>query len=470
MNTVRFFNSGTIFKIKYLLLLVLGGLLLSGCGTTKSALNPKDPVSIVVWHYYNGTQKSAFDNLVREFNDTVGTEQGIIVSTQSKGDVIDLAAAVTDSAQSKVGSDELPDIFATYVDTAYLLYEQNLLVNLKDYITQEELNDYIPDFLAEGMLKKDELYVMPVAKSTELLYLNETDWAPFAAETGANSSSFSTWEELAQVAEQYYNWSGGKAFFGRDAFANYLIVGSHQMESDIFKASSSGVTIQLKDDVMKRLWDCYCVPYLKGYYGAYGRFRSDDVKTGDLIACVGSTSSIAYYPQKVISADGSSRPITSKAYALPDFKDTKECSVQQGAGMAVLKSDVSHETASAVFLKWFTDVTQNTKFCSESGYFPVKLEAGTSKNMENAYANIEHVSDLVLENALLGVEAITSQELYTNPPFDNGSKYRGILTSYMTDWLDTHKPSLEGLTSDEVNLALENLFTQWLSGLKHDLQ
>ena len=38
---------------------------------------PKDPVSLTVWHYYNGSQQAAFDALVEEFNDTVGQEKGI---------------------------------------------------------------------------------------------------------------------------------------------------------------------------------------------------------------------------------------------------------------------------------------------------------------------------------------------------------------------------------------------------------
>ena len=44
---------------------------LAGCGD-RSPLDPKDPVSLTVWHYYNGTQQAAFDALVEGFNDTVG--------------------------------------------------------------------------------------------------------------------------------------------------------------------------------------------------------------------------------------------------------------------------------------------------------------------------------------------------------------------------------------------------------------
>ena len=36
---------------------------LAGCGK-KSLLDPKNPVSLTVWHYYNGPQQEAFDALV----------------------------------------------------------------------------------------------------------------------------------------------------------------------------------------------------------------------------------------------------------------------------------------------------------------------------------------------------------------------------------------------------------------------
>ena len=46
---------------------------LTGCGK-KSPLDPGNPVSLTIWHYYNGSQQAAFDALVEEFNDSVGRE------------------------------------------------------------------------------------------------------------------------------------------------------------------------------------------------------------------------------------------------------------------------------------------------------------------------------------------------------------------------------------------------------------
>ena len=67
-------------KMGIFCLAVVMALGLSGCGD-KGPLDPKDPVSLTVWHYYNGSQQAAFDALVEEFNDTAGRERGVYVQS-----------------------------------------------------------------------------------------------------------------------------------------------------------------------------------------------------------------------------------------------------------------------------------------------------------------------------------------------------------------------------------------------------
>ena len=63
---------------------VLSLSLLAGCDHNCAEndtvrLDPNNPVSLTVWHYYNGAQQEAFDELVEEFNATTGKETGIYV-------------------------------------------------------------------------------------------------------------------------------------------------------------------------------------------------------------------------------------------------------------------------------------------------------------------------------------------------------------------------------------------------------
>ena len=69
------------------------------------------------------------------------------------------------------------------------------------------------------------------------MLFNDTDWQPFAEATGASYDDLATVEGLVDTAEKYYNWTDaqtaapddGKALFGRDAMANYMLVAHEQL-------------------------------------------------------------------------------------------------------------------------------------------------------------------------------------------------------------------------------------------------
>ena len=281
-------------RFRPLVSLVLSAALLLGCvGCGGSA---KAPTTITVWNYYSGDLLSSFNALVNQFNATVGKEKNIVVESFNQGSVTDLEANVLAAAQGKVGAAALPNLYSGYADMAYDLDLLGEVVDLAPYLTAKEKAAYIDGFLAEGdLMNNGELKVFPVAKSTELLYLNATDWAPFAAATGVTYDDLATMEGVVEVACQYYDWTDamtntpndGKAFFGRDALANYLLCGAQEMGLTIFDAENGVMTLHFDKDVIRKLWDNFYVPYIKGWFGASGKFRSDDVKTGNLLAFVG---------------------------------------------------------------------------------------------------------------------------------------------------------------------------------------
>ena len=220
-------------------LCLAAALFLTGCASGASgsaAFSPENPVTVTVWHYYNGPQQQAFADLVNEFNETVGREKGIAVQQSSQATVTDLETSVLAAANREVGAPEVPNIFAAYADTAYAVDRLGLVADLRPYLTDEELAEYVPGYLEEGAFSGEgTLKIFPIAKSVELLMLNATDWEKFAAATGADDSAFATVEGITETARQYYEWTDaqtpdipddGKAFFGRDAFANYMIIGA----------------------------------------------------------------------------------------------------------------------------------------------------------------------------------------------------------------------------------------------------
>lgn len=190
-------------------------------------------MSLTIWHYYNGAQQAMFDTLVKEFNASVGKEEGIYVESYSQGSVSDLEEAVNSSLNGEVGAEELPDIFSSYSDTAYAVQQQDKLADLSVYFTEDELSRYVDSYIQEGYFNQDgALYLFPVAKSTEITMINKTDWEPFAEATGTTVEELATTEGITEVAQRYYEWTDeqtpdvpddGKAFYGRDSMSNYFI-------------------------------------------------------------------------------------------------------------------------------------------------------------------------------------------------------------------------------------------------------
>ena len=105
---------------------------------------------ITVWTYYNGDQLESFNKLVDQFNETTGREKGIRVESASQGSVSDLETNVMDAAQGKVGAAAMPNIFSAYADTAYALDQMGMLVDLSQYLTEDERARYVQDYLDEG--------------------------------------------------------------------------------------------------------------------------------------------------------------------------------------------------------------------------------------------------------------------------------------------------------------------------------
>lgn len=450
---------------------------LTGC-KEKSPLDPDEPVTLTVWHYYNGSQQAAFDALAEKFNDTAGRELGIVVENYSQGSVSDLETAVRDSAAGKVGASSMPDIFSSYADAAYEMEQAGTLADLSKYLDEEELGKYVDSYIEEGRIGADgTLRIFPTAKSTEVMMINRTDWEPFAEAAGIGIEDLRTMEGVTRAAQAYYEWTDGltpdvqgdgRAFYGRDAVANYFIIGMKQMGVELFEVKDGEVTIHLPREQAKRLWDHYYVPMVKGYFGAYGSFRSDDVKTGDILAYTGSTSSAMYFPGQV-ETDKDSYAIDYIVAPAPVFEGGEQYAVQQGAGMVVSKSDEKHEYAAVEFLKWFTQADNNLEFGCVSGYLPVQKEACSVAKLDQV---IEERQLLVSPKTYDCLTQVFGQgdtlTLYTNKSFEGGSAARKVLEYDLADKAvkdrkDVEDQMRQGKSPKEAwqDFVTEEAFEQW---------
>ncbi len=441
-------EKSNLFVTFVLILCLCVGLL---CGCSNDGLSKDDPVKITIWHYYNGAQQLYFDQLVDEFNATEGAKRGIIAEAKCKGIIAELSDKVIAAAEGKAGAEELPDVFLAYPETAYRLYKAGAVVNYRDFFSDSELDKYVDAYLAEGNYGgKDskELMLIPVAKSTEELFINKTAWNEFEAATGADISKLRTWEGVVEIARQYYEWTDsltpepndGKAFFGRDSHSNYFLVGYNQLCGNFFDVKDGVAEIHADKAAIRKLWDCFYVPMVEGWFAQYGKFRSDDLMTGDIIAFAGSSSAASYFPESVTRPDGTTMKIEAEVLPIPNFAGKQRIAVQQGAGLVTAKQGKSkrEQEASVAFVKWFTEPEHNVKFTAYSGYMPVTKEA-TQKDylIEMSDKQREAIEDLPTEaetKALkVGLQMLESYSYYVGAPFDNGNEARKVLDSSLID-------------------------------------
>lgn len=423
--------------------------LLCGCQSSdtnnEKLLDKDNPVTVTIWHYYNGVQHNNFDEMVNEFNNTVGHEKGIIVEAYTKNSISELADNVLSSINNDAGAESLPDIFTAYAETAYVVDKAGKLADMKQYFTKEEIEEYVDEYIVEGDLNGDgSLKIFPTAKSTEVMMINATDWEKFASAENVTVNDLKTWEGVAEVSERYYNYTDaltpdiendGKAFFGRDSVANYMNIGAKQLGAEFTaRDEKNNMVFNIDRETIKRLWDNHYVPFVKGHYIAQGRYRSDDTKTGSVIAIICSTTGATYYPTEVTLNDEYTYPIENIVLPVPNFEGTDPYIVQQGAGMSVIKSDKKTEYASAVFMKWFTEEERNTAFSVNSGYMPVKESANDIEKIKAYNAeNGNSINDIMMNTIEVAIEEVNSYELYTSVPFETSAEVRSYIENSVNE-------------------------------------
>ena len=415
-------------------------LCLAACGEKKT-----EPTTVTLWHVYGGEVTSPLNALVDEFNRTVGQEQGIRVRVDSVSNTNVIHESVLAAAYDDPGASELPDLFISYPKTVLALPDENILVDYHDYFSDEELDAFLPEFLKEGTVN-GRLAVLPIAKSTEILYVNKTAFDRFAAATGASIDDLSTWEGLYALAERYKDWSNGKCFFVHDYHFNYFQVGVESLGEDFF--SKSGLAFGPK---FAYAWEPYAKAALTGGLRLGSGYATEPLRTGDAIASVASSASVLYYSDVVTYPDNSTEQVEIISLPCPTFEDGEKLVMQRGAGVCTVKSTPECEKACMTFLKWLTEPKRNVDFVTELGYMPV-TKAGFDEYLPDAIKTLSDPMYVSLYEAFLRTRQ--DYTFYTPPQredyldletrFEKAVRLR--LTAGKAQYLEQGEDALDALT------------------------
>lgn len=387
----------------------------AGCGAAQKS----EPVTVTLWHVYGAQTDSPLNQLIEEFNTTVGVEENIRVKVTSVSNTNTIHEGVLAAAFGDPGASELPDLFVSYPKTVLAMPDDTVLVDYRDYFSEAELSEFLPTFLAEGTVN-NRLLVLPVAKSTEIMFINKTAFDRFSAATGAQLSDLSTWEGLYGLADDYLAWTDaqtpevpgdGKVFFVHDYHFNYFQVGVESLGEDFFDGSALAF-----GPAFGTVWEPYARATLQGGVWLESGYATEPLRTGDSIVSVASSASVLYYSDTVTYADNTTEQVEIMALPCPTFEKGEKLVMQRGAGICTVKSTPEREQACVTFLKWLTDAKRNVEFVTSLGYMPVKQESFDTY-LPPAIEHLTNPMYASLYQAYLETQA--SYQFYVAPQLDN---------------------------------------------------
>jgi len=454
------------------IILCITAFMLFGRGS-KELLDPQNPVTLTLWHPYSQQMEKCMDDLVKEFNDTVGSEKGIIIETTLTAEAAELNEKLMAAVNKEVIALDFPDLAVIYPRMGITLAENDLLVDYTTLFTDSELKQYVPEFIEEGRLGGDKLYVFPIAKSTEVLYVNKTIFDRFSKDTGVPISQLATMEGILNAADKYYDWisekkpgiaKDAKAFFYPVDLMNTAMIGCRQLGEDFIKDRRLNITTP----GFKRIWDAYYPPAVKGRVPIFDGIGNSLFATGEIVCAAGTTAGITFYPDSVTYADNTKEKAEYAILPYPVFKGGKKVAMQRGSGICLFKSDEKKEYAASVFIKWFTQPEQNLRFTINTGYIPV-TEAAFGEPMEREIEKTENVN---MKKIYETISKMQKEYSFYYPPVFDGFEdmqinYAKNIRNAAKNARMKYRSKINNQTPDEVYKAVfENAFEKFISTQK----
>ena len=421
---------------------LLATVLLFCAGCSNKRKKEETPTTITVWHVYGGQTDSPLNDLIDEFNQTVGKEQRINVQVTSVSNTNTIHELVLAAANGE------PD---------------SILVDYRDYFSQEELSAFLPAFLEEGTVN-DRLVVLPVAKSTEIMFINQTIFDRFSQATGVTIEDLDTWEGLYRAAEIYADWTDdqtpdipgdAKSMFVHDYYFNYFQVGAQSLGEDFFRGDKLAF-----GPAFQTAWEPLARAALQGGVWLKGGYATESIRTGDSIVSVASSASILYYSDVVTYPDNNSEEITIVSRPCPVFENGKNLVMQRGAGFCTVRSTPEREQAAVTFLKWLTEPDHNVEFVTRTGYMPV-TRAAFENELPEAIEGLESAKYASLYQAYLDTQA--NYEFYVPPQLENylslettlEDQVRSQLALGRQDYLEAGETGLEQISAERLQAFRE---------------
>lgn len=249
-----------------------------------SAKKAKAPVTVEIWHTYNGKQAACLNDIADRFNASQ-TEYKVEVKNQ---DYSGFADTVYNAVANGIG----PSIIFNYGTTAVDYANEGLAINIKKFIDKDtkkgdkqmkNLIDSLPEAMKTDVLGFEDggIYYLPGCTTGPVFFYNQTIFKELGLKVPSN------WEELAQVSKTIYEKKGILGFHSDGLVDN---IQEMIMHNKLGYIDVENKKITFAGDKLAEIYDWYADNCKKGYFSfnTIGRYSSEDLANGDIASFSGS--------------------------------------------------------------------------------------------------------------------------------------------------------------------------------------
>lgn len=265
---------------KFLALLVAVMMLAAVCATASAA------TKVSIWHTFTNDQQAALEKFAADFNATQ-TDYEVIVESQAYSGFLD---SVYNAVANGVG----PNIIINYASTAADYVADGLVVDLSQYIFDEEIGmadvyNSLPDAIkAETTGFVDGgMYALPAVTTGPIFFINQTIYD----ELGLKAPT--TWAELAENSKVIYE-AKGIAGFAADSLTDMMQALMMQSGAGYIDVENKKVLFDTEAATAWLAW--FGENVQKGYFALNptGDYWSNDFNAGMVAAYLGSCAGVPY--------------------------------------------------------------------------------------------------------------------------------------------------------------------------------
>lgn len=375
-------------KIVSLLLAGVMVLSMTACGSkgeeetkkqekTEIVTEISEPIELQYWHSIsNPIHLEVLENLVEEFNETVGKEKNISVVPTFNGSSADLYSNVIAAIKAGTAPDvtlALRPYVADYLQTEYV-------VDLAPYIADEKVGMSDFDDIFEGLsdggsnYAKEGMYSLPIHSYSEVLYYN----VDFFNENKLSVPK--TWDELIATSKKIHEITGAPAFGWDNLVGSFMTLvkqyGGRYTDQDgniYFAKEDEDVALKVlnlwKDNVEAGIWRT----------AGEDMFFSGPFANEQIPMYIGDSVEAGYIPNKNPDLNWATAPV-------PQVSEDTAANLSAGHVITALNTTGDPERAYASYelIKFMTSKEANLAVVTAgTGYLPIRQTVVDSEEYQN---------------------------------------------------------------------------------------